>query len=672
MKLKKKLIPMFISFALIPLIMSGIIINYAIQNSNTKEAYVRLNEELLLAKNTMHGNMEILKTIAMDSQNDQLLLSYLNDPNSSELNAKVMDRYKKLSDEYVVFDNIIVQDKDAAKTLVSLADNSGVATQSTTEGQANNNGGGAAKKCLQTKQIEYSGIKQSQITGNSVYNMAVPILNTEKQVLGVIIYSINLEKLSEKYINNIKIGSSGYIFAINNDGTTVIHPNKEEIFKQSLLATSIGTEILTNKTGTGEYEYEGTKKLIAYDEDKDWGLIYAANIPTSEFTGLARTTTNLMLTIGIIALIISGITSLFVSQSLTQHINNIVKAVENMAKGDFTIKVNVKSKDEIGIMANKINDTMDQLKHLISGVKDNSSTVGTFSTALANNSKEMTTAANEVAAAIEQIANGSVSQTRELLDATNQLNMLNTKLEDIYNKISNVNVSSKDAEDRATSGKSYIESLTISIDEVKQAFLLVNTKINGLGATVSRIGNITDSIGQISEQTNLLALNAAIEAARAGEQGKGFAVVADEVRKLAEESSKASNEIMNLITLVSNDTKEVMDTSKQTDVLISEQTNVVDKTIESFENILVAVQKITPMVDEAYDSVQNALKAKDIVVNKIEGIAAVAEEASASTEEISASTEEMLSSTEEVANISSQLDKSVHDLICKVDGFKVQ
>lgn len=314
---------------------------------------------------------------------------------------------------------------------------------------------------------------------------------------------------------------------------------------------------------------------------------------------------------------------------------------------------------------------MEKLRFSISGVKESSGEVSNLSNTLTNNSKEMSVAANEVSTAIGEIANGAMDQTRQLLDITKQLDMFNDELNDIHDKISNVNISSKKAEDKAVLGKSFIGSLTKSVNDVKQSFTLVTNKINGLGSTVSEIGKITDSINEISEQTNLLALNAAIEAARAGEQGKGFAVVADEVRKLAEESSKSASEIMNLINLVSGETKEVIVTSNGMNDLISEQAQVIEKTIESFDNILKSVQDITPVVDETYNSVKNAIKAKDIVVGKVEGVASVAEEVSASTEEISASAEEMVASIEEVSGVAVQLDKSVETLVDKIDGFKV-
>lgn len=663
MKLKSKFIGIFVSFAIVPLIIAGIIINFVVQNSNKNDAYGRLKEELTIAQRSMQEDIEMLKNAALESENDELLVRYLNDRTSAELKDKVSDKYKKVMDKYGVFSNVIIvsgDEKFLTDAIKSGVEKKGLAIPA------------YVIKAKETKKMVIGSIQKAKTTGAPVFVICVPVLNAEKQILCYVNYSVDLETLSKKYITNIKIGSSGYIFAMDNSGTILMHPDKKEIFQKNFLHTSIANEVLHKKVGIGEYKYNGIGRLIAYNMDKDMGLIYVANIPTSEFMKISKTVINIMLIIIGIALIIALIIALLISKSITNRINKVVNAMENVAKGDFTIDVDAKNKDEIGVMGSKINETLDQLRFSISGVKENSSNVEMMSATLASNSKEMNTAASQVALAVEEIANGTVNQTRELLEVTKQLDMFNVELNDIYNKISSVSTSSKDAGNKAVLGKDYIESLTESITKVKQSFSVVNTKINGLGSTVSKIGKITDSINEISEQTNLLALNAAIEAARAGKQGKGFAVVADEVRKLAEESSKASSEIMNLISLVSDETKEVINTSSQMDNLIGDQAGVVKKTIESFDNILKSVQSIDPMVDETYSSVKNAVKAKDVVVNKIEGITSAAEEVSASTEEISASGEEMLSSTEEVARIASQLDESVNNLIDKVQGFKVQ
>lgn len=662
MRLKNKFIIIFVIFAIVPLIVSAGIVSSIVQNSNKKEAYARLKEELLVSEQSMNGTIETLKNLALDSQKDVTLIQYFNNNTSEELKEQVSNNYGDQLKRYGVFANIIFISGDEKRLTDGLK--SGVDKDKSPMPDY-------MAKVKETKNLVVSKVRKSNSTGRPIIAICVPILNNDKEIIGYVIYSVDLQKISEKYLTNIKIGSSGYMFALQEDGTTALHPNKDEIFQKNFLDIGVSKEVLSKKSGIGEYEYNGVKKLVSYNNNNDIGLIYLAVIPTSELMGTSKEVISLMGVIVLIALIISIILAVIMSKRFTNSINGVVKAMGFIDEGDFTTKIEVKSNDEIGVMGSKINNTMNKLRFSISGVKESSAEVSELSNTLTNNSKEMSVAASEVATAIGEIANGAMEQTRQLLDITKQLDMFNVELNDIHDKISNVNISSKTAEDKAVLGKNFIGSLTKSVNDVKQSFIIVTNKINGLGSTVSEIGKITDSINEISEQTNLLALNAAIEAARAGEQGKGFAVVADEVRKLAEESSKSASEIMNLINLVSGETKEVIDTSNEMDELIAEQANVIEKTIESFDNILRSVQDITPVVDETYTSVKNAIKAKDIVVGKVEGIASVAEEVSASTEEISASAEEMVASIQEVSGVAVKLDNSVETLVDKIDGFKV-
>lgn len=662
MRLRNKFIIIFTVFAIVPLLISGFIINSIVQKSNKNDAYARLNEELSVSQKSMEGNIGMLKNLALDSQKDETLIKYFSNNTSTELKQQVSDKYAGILTRYGVFANIIFISNDEKRLTDALK--SGVEKDKSPMPDY-------LAKVKSTKEMVVSNIRKSNSTGKSIFAICVPILSNEKEILGYIIYSVDLEKLSNKYVTDIKIGSSGYIFAIQEDGTTVIHPNKNEIFKKNFMKLDISKEILNKKSGIGEYEYNNSKKLVAYNEDKSMNLIYIATIPTAEFTETSKSVTSLLIIIVAIVIIIAIMLAVAISKKFTDGINGVVKAMEIMDTGDFTIKADIKGDDEVGLMGKRINSTMERLRFSISGVKGSSLKVSDLSSNLTNNSKEMSIAVNEVATAIGEIASRSVNETTQLLDITKELQEFDNELNDIYNKVSEVNTSSKSAEGKAVIGKDFVGSLTVSVDSVKNSFSMVRTKINGLGNTVSEIGKITDSINEISEQTNLLALNAAIEAARAGEQGKGFAVVADEVRKLAEESSKSAAEIMNLINMVSGETTEVIDTSKQMDELIGEQAEVIGKTIESFDDILKSVQNITPMVDATYSSVKNAIKVKAVVVNKVEGIVADSKEVSASTEQISASAEEIASSIEEVSGVASQLDKSVEDLVSKVDGFKV-
>jgi methyl-accepting chemotaxis protein len=243
-------------------------------------------------------------------------------------------------------------------------------------------------------------------------------------------------------------------------------------------------------------------------------------------------------------------------------------------------------------------------------------------------------------------------------------------MEEIAANAGKVGESSMSAEAQAIKGKDQVSNLTLSIATIGDSFSKFMTTISELGHSVDKIGDITDAINAISDQTNLLALNAAIEAARAGEQGKGFAVVADEVRNLAAESKKSSEEIMELIRRVSQETQGVIKASEEVNGLLHSQERVIGDAVESFEMITDSINTIGPLVEQAKGSLMEATAAKNQVVTRVEGVASVSEEVSASAQEIAASSEELLSSIEEVSGVSSKMHHSVGELVNRVSQYK--
>ena len=216
-----------------------------------------------------------------------------------------------------------------------------------------------------------------------------------------------------------------------------------------------------------------------------------------------------------------------------------------------------------------------------------------------------------------------------------------------------------------------LQALVESVTRINSSFEDFAVKISRMGQNITEINQITNVINGIAEQTNLLALNAAIEAARAGESGRGFSVVAEEIRKLAEESKVSSKNITNLISSISQESSDML---KSTDVMSGEldsQVTVINTSIESFKKIIDAVEKVIPKIQIINLSASNINNDKDVISQKIHSSSSIAEEVSASTEEITASTEEMNASSQEVANAARSLNILTEEMMDEVSKFKL-
>lgn len=269
------------------------------------------------------------------------------------------------------------------------------------------------------------------------------------------------------------------------------------------------------------------------------------------------------------------------------------------------------------------------------------------------------------------MASGASEQAGHLQEILSLAENITASLEKVFIELRRVKESSGETSRLADVGKKELDVLVASIKSVSEAFRLVAEKLKGLSGSVNQVGEILDVINGIAEQTNLLALNAAIEAARAGEAGRGFALVADEIRKLAEQSRASSDRIRVLLNNITSETNEVVIASEEATRQVAGQLENVEHTIRAFDDILESVAAIAPMIEATYREVDSTVKAKDVVVDRVQSISIVSEETSASTQEISASAEELSASTQEITATAQQVLEVAKRLEEQVERFKV-
>lgn len=466
-----------------------------------------------------------------------------------------------------------------------------------------------------------------------------------------------------------KYGRNGYIYITNKNGEIISHPESSMI-GSSITDYSWGNEILTQQEGNDIINLEGEELLQHYMPYDNYIIVTA--LPTSEYQSALDAYRNKIFITILLAIIVASIIVFMVTSSVVNPLKNAIGFAEEIANGNLSVaELKVKTKDEVGELSNALNNMLKNLKSLVGQVIDISANLSASSEELSASGEEVSASAEHVGTAIQDVASGAEEQSAQaqetnalLYELTGQINMVSSSSEAMNKKADEVTYNIE-------IGDQSIENSVAEVNKLKENSNNVSDAIDSLADSSQRIGEIVQIIKDISAQTNLLALNAAIEAARAGEAGRGFSVVADEIRELAEQSGEATDEISKLIGGIQKDVEISVENMKQTEQAVNTSVSSIEESGKSFDDIRQAASVLNNIIENIDEQTEKMKVNSNEVESAVKQIAEVSQTAASNAEEVAAASEEQSASTEEIVNSAQNLAEMAQKLSNAVNEFKI-
>ncbi len=500
--------------------------------------------------------------------------------------------------------------------------------------------------------------------------------NSKGDVVGILIIELN-PKSVESVVNAIGVGYESEGHFISSEGFDLRSENTQEEaraadqykFSSEQLFRDIKDGIEPN--GLQSVSYHGEKYIMVYCKPEGTDFVLASLIKMSSLLETSNRILMVTVIVTSIAVICSLTVAFVISGGMSRTIYELVRATEMAASGDLTYRPKSKRRDELGVLTLNMCNMMASMGLLIADTKETADKVLQGTKTVNGVIGQVVTISEQIGNAVEEIARGTSEQADDSEKAVVKNDELEEKIDRVGERMISIQAVSDSTMELTKNSTQTVHRLISKVQETNEIMKEVLKDIHSMDKFSQVIGNIVTVINNIGEQTNLLALNASIEAARAGSAGQGFGVVAEEIKKLADQSMNATREISAIVENIQAQTKETLSKAMSSEELIESQNESLVRTTKSLDSISLSMVKLVTKVHEIRKDVSEMEECKNSVLCSIQNISAVSEETAAMSEEVAASAQKQIDEMQELHRKSDNLEDSAIHLKESVLKFKI-